>query len=95
MARPRKTISAADPALLAAALEGLELQKARLEGQISAVRAALGIRRGRPAAAPPAEAAEAAKPQRRKLSAAARKRIAAAQKKRWADYRKKKGGSAD
>jgi len=90
MPRTRKTISAADPALLTAALEGLELQRARLEEQIRAVRSALGVRR-RGAASTAAPAAEAAQPRRRKLSAAARKRIAAAQKKRWAEYRKKKG----
>jgi hypothetical protein len=73
--------------LLGAALEGLELQKQRIEEQIRQVRALLGGRRpGRvtsdsePAAAKPAR--------KRQLSAAARKRIAAAQKKRWAEYRK-------
>ena len=82
-----------DPALLQAALDGLEAQKARIEQQIAHVRQLLGQRRtgthsrdGRQASAAPER--------RRELSPAARKRIAAAQKKRWADYRKKQSGSA-
>ncbi len=58
--------------ILAAALEGFEAQKKRIDAQIAAIRQTL---RG---AAP-----ETAKP-RRKVSAAARKRMAAAQRKRWA-----------
>lgn len=89
---PRGRQLTADPQLLEAALEGLELQKQRIEDQIRQVRTALGRRSpGRPAAAP-REAAQTGpkKPARRKrvLSAEARKRIAAAQKKRWANYRK-------
>jgi hypothetical protein len=95
MARPT-TVN--DRGLLEAALEGLELQKQRLDDQIREVRGRLGqgvARRGRPpgkktAAAAPASA-EAAP--RRKLSAQARKRIAAAQKKRWAAFRKKSAQS--
>lgn len=88
-----------DPMLLNAMLEGLELQKQRLEAQIGMVRAALGKGRpGRPpasasvaapAAASTAAAAAPAKRKRKPLSAAARKAIAAAQKKRWAEFRKK------
>ncbi len=74
MPRGKATVANAD--LLAAALEGLEAQKRRIEEQISQVQAMLGHRRGRKPAAEPAE-----KP--------ARKRIAAAQKRRWAEFRKK------
>ncbi|MCU0246687.1 MAG: hypothetical protein MUC42_08935 [Bryobacter sp.] len=99
MARPPKLLSltGSDPTLLAALLEGLELQKARLEQQIAAVRALTGgKRRGRPpaaAASAPAVAAPAAPRKKRKLSAAARKAIAEAQKKRWAAFRKDKEGT--
>ncbi len=83
MPRGKATVANAD--LLAAALEGLEAQKRRIEEQISQVQAMLGRRRGRKPAAEPAE-----KPARkRQLSPAARKRIAAAQKRRWAEFRKK------
>ena len=86
-------------ALLAAALEGLELQKARIEEQIREVRSMLGQKvKSAPVAATPAasddtEAGSTGKKRRkrRKLSAEARARIAAAQKKRWTEYRKKKG----
>jgi len=75
MPRPR----AIDPALLQAALEGLEHQKQEVDKKIAAVRSLLVVpRRGRRAA--PA----APKKPRRKLSAAARKRISEAQKQRWA-----------
>ncbi len=73
-----------DAGILSAALEGLELQKQRLEQQIAEVRRLLG-RTTRKAAV---VAVEAKRP-RRKLSAAARKHIAAVQKKRWAEWRKK------
>ncbi len=77
-----------DPSLLEAALEGLEIQKHRIEEQIEQVRTLLGHnagRRGRPAAKPAATATQSKK---RVLSPAARKRIAAAQKKRWAQFRR-------
>ncbi|MCC7234189.1 MAG: hypothetical protein IT163_02740 [Bryobacterales bacterium] len=91
MARQRQVIS--DPTLLAAALEGLILQKDRIEEQIRNLRGILGKRSpGRPAKAAAAAAVDsdsAEKPRkRRKMSAAARKRIAEAQKKRWSEYRK-------
>jgi hypothetical protein len=84
MPRPSKNIR--NSALLSAALEGLELQKQRIQQQIDEVRALLGKgarRRGRPPASNN-------KPKRGpgRLSAAARRRIAAAQKRRWAEYRK-------
>ena len=76
-------------ALLNAALEGLELQKTRIDEQIREVKSMLGqgaARRGRPAS----NSTASEKPARKKrvLSAAARKRIASAQKARWAKFRK-------
>jgi hypothetical protein len=85
MPRLRKSVD--NTALLEAALEGLELQKTRIDAQLQEVRRLLG-RRGPRAARTEAPAAPAAAPKRRALSAAARKRIAAAQKRRWAEYRK-------
>jgi len=76
--------------LLTAALEGLELQKQRIDEQIREVRSMLGkpgAKQTRAAAAPGAGPART----RRTLSPLARKRIAAAQKKRWAEYRKQRG----
>jgi len=103
MARPRKT-PVLDNSVWAAALEGLEMQKHRLEEQIRQVRAMMGApRRGRPPASPAVVGSSvgeavvpAAKPSsKRTLSPAARKRIAAAQKKRWEAFRKKKEASAE
>jgi len=84
--------------LYEAALEGLELQKQRIEEQIRLVRSLVGGKKPR-AAAPAAVAEEVSdapsgkkagrKPRRkRNLSPEARKRIAEAQKKRWAAFRK-------
>lgn len=80
---PRTAKSITDPSFLQAALEGLELQRQRIEDQIRDVRALLGKSplSGRKQELEPS-------PHKRQLSAAARKRIAAAQKKRWAEYRK-------
>lgn len=85
MARLRKSVD--NTPLLEAALEGLELQKARIDAQLQEVRRMLGKRGPRTARAE-APAAPATAPKKRALSAAARKRIAAAQKRRWAEYRK-------
>jgi hypothetical protein len=77
--------------LLTAALEGLELQKQRIDEQIREVRALLGkapARRGRP----PGSGVKRASG---RLSLAARKRIAAAQKRRWAEYRKSNGRKSE
>ncbi len=83
MARFSKSLEEA--AFLTAALEGLELQRARIEAQIAEVKAMLGGKR------PKATEQEAEAPApKRQLSSAARKRIAAAQKRRWAEFRKKK-----
>ncbi|MCW5980792.1 MAG: hypothetical protein KIT09_22115 [Bryobacteraceae bacterium] len=77
MARTSSLING-DAGLLLAALEGLELQKQRIEEQIAEVKSRLGRAAG-----------PARQTSRRVLSVAARKRIAAAQKKRWAEFRKK------
>ena len=95
MARPTNQMQ--DPALLAAALEGLELQRQRVDAQIATVRSMMAGRKA-PAAAATASATKApkapkaAKANRKKrvLSEEARNRIAAAQKKRWAAFRKSK-----
>ena len=95
MARPTNQMQ--DPALLAAALEGLELQRQRVEAQIATVRSMMAGRKA-PAVAATASATKApkapkaAKANRKKrvLSEEARNRIAAAQKKRWAAFRKGK-----
>ena len=88
MARPSSQMQ--DPALLAAALEGLEMQRKRIEDQIATVRSMLSGRKS--VASAPAASAPAASGSRRKrvLSEEARLRIAAAQKKRWAAFRKGK-----
>lgn len=94
---PRTPSQVDQAALYEAALEGLELQKQRLEEQIRLVRSLIGGKKPRaaaPAAAAETTAAPAAKkgprkPRRkRNLSPEARKRIAEAQKKRWAAFRK-------
>ena len=82
MPRPKSAIP--NQELLQAALEGLEIQKQRLQDQIQRVQSLLGKRRGRPAAEPAAPG----KRKRRRLSAAGRKRIAEAQRRRWAEQRK-------
>lgn len=79
---PRQLTSLQDAAFLNAALEGLELQRKRIEEQIEQVKAMMGGRRAKVAAAKPAG--------KRLLSQEARKRIAMAQKRRWAEYRKNK-----
>jgi hypothetical protein len=97
---PRVGNTIRDHSLLAAALEGLELQRQRIDEQIREVRALLGkspARRGRPpgSAGPGGSAASSgAKRARGRLSSAARKRIAAAQKRRWAEYLKANGSKS-
>ena len=81
---PRSEKLASDPAFLEAALEGLLLQKKRIDEQIREVKGLLGRRRVNIQSAAAAPMAQT----KRELSPAARKRIAAAQKKRWAEYRK-------
>jgi hypothetical protein len=62
--------------IIAAAIEGFEVQKKRIDGQIAELRSMLP-------GGEPAGPAEATRP-KRKISAAARKRMAQAQKARWA-----------
>jgi hypothetical protein len=69
--------------VIAAAIEGLEAQKAEIDAQIAEVRRIVS---GRPAAA--AVKPVSAKGKRRMISAAARARITEAQRKRWAASRK-------
>ena len=66
--------------ILAAALQGLEAQKQKLDEQIAQVRSMLGGRVSKPVSGGTAK--------KRILSPEARQRIAAAQKKRWAEHRK-------
>ena len=78
MPTPRLT-----PELIAAAVEGYESQKTRIDQKIAELRAILS--------GGPAESAAALEPstrKRRKISAAGRKAIAEAQRKRWAEARK-------
>lgn len=82
-------LSLDDATLLVAALEGLELQKRRIDDQISRVKRILG-RSGKRMVA---EASTVKLPLSRKarvLSQEGRARIAEAQRKRWAEYRKQK-----
>lgn len=80
-----------NPTILNAALEGLELEKERLEASIAEVRALLG---GRTVA--PVKSTAAAQPQgqpkKRVFSAATRKKMAEAQRRRWASARKAAAG---
>ncbi len=80
---PRKP--SLDPNVLAAALQGLEAQRKRVQEQIAQVEAMLGNRAARPATA---TAPSDTPKKRRKMSAAARRHIIEAQKKRWAAFRK-------
>ena len=82
MPRPSSTLR--DPGFLEAALEGLLLQKERIEAQIREVRELLG--RQRSETVEPVNGRDESR--KRQLSEAARERIAAAQKRRWAEYRK-------
>lgn len=76
---------ALDRSLLTAALEGLELQKARIEAHIASIRSQLGRRGpGRPPAATSEPAPKRGRRKKRKLSPEGRAAIAAAARKRWA-----------
>jgi len=89
MARPSSAMT--DPALLTAALEGLELQRKRIDDQISTVRGMLSGRKSAATAPASASTSGPVKARRKRvLSEEARLRIAAAQKKRWAAFRKGK-----
>jgi hypothetical protein len=80
-----------DNEILAAAIEGFEAQKSRLDARIAEIRQKLGGAGGEEPGT--TSDAPAAGRKRRKMSAAARKRIADAQKKRWAAVRKESGPS--
>ena len=73
--------------VLAAALAGFEVQRKRLDAQISELRQLMTGGRVEPAATPEPMG------KRRKMSAAARERIADAQRKRWAAVKKQSGPS--
>ena len=64
--------------IIAAAVEGYEAQKVRIDGKIAELRAML------PGGSPEAAAAPKVPTRKREVSAAARRRMAIAQKKRWA-----------
>jgi hypothetical protein len=97
---PRTANPIRNHSLLTAALEGLELQRQRIDEQIQEVRSLLGKapgRRGRPPGSTNSAATSNGRGTKRpavRLSAAARKRIAAAQKRRWAEYRKTAAGKS-
>jgi hypothetical protein len=86
MARGRTT---SDPATLAMALVGYELEKQKIDEKVRQIRAQLGGRVSGIATTNSASAKAAGTGPRRTLSASARKRIGAAQRKRWAEHRKK------
>jgi hypothetical protein len=67
--------------ILAAAIEGFEAQKRRIDEQIAGLRAMLSGESAEPAAAPEGV------PRKRRVSAAARRRMALAQRARWAKMR--------
>jgi hypothetical protein len=96
---PRTGNSIRNYSLLTAALEGLELQKQRIDEQIQEVRSLLGKTPGRRGRSPGSTNKGTTNPtsatKRVRLSAAARKRIAAAQKRRWAEYRKSTGAKSE
>lgn len=71
------------------ALVGYQIEKDKIENSIRELQAQLKRRRVAIGAG-----ADARKPARRQLSAAARARIAAAQKKRWAEHRKRQAQAA-
>ncbi len=74
-----------DPALLEAALDGLQHRLAETERRIAEVKSMM-----RPGRRATGSADEAPRPRtRRKMSAEAKQRIAEAQKRRWAEFRAK------
>jgi len=79
---PRSSSKLDELAILTAALDGLRLQRLKIDEQIQQVSARLNRAAGhKPGGRPP-------KSRKRVLSAAARKRISQAQKKRWEQHRK-------
>ncbi|MGE5568457.1 MAG: hypothetical protein ACM3S5_05390 [Rhodospirillales bacterium] len=80
-----------DPALLQAALEGLEHRLADTNEKIAEIKRLLRTGDSIPTSA--AKDIVKSRP-RRKMSAAARKRIAEAQRKRWAEFRARAAAKA-
>ncbi|MGA2149867.1 MAG: hypothetical protein ABSH49_33490 [Bryobacteraceae bacterium] len=73
--------------ILAAAIEGFEAQKKRIDAQIAEVRQLMT------GASPESAATSEPVRKRRKISAASRKRMAEAQRKRWAESKKESGAT--
>ena|ERR1035437_6659150 len=69
--------------IIAAAIQGFEVQKQRIDSKIAELRAMLPGGHTEPTVAP-----EPTKRKRRKMSAAGRARIAEAQRKRWVEFKK-------
>jgi hypothetical protein len=83
---------AVSPDVLNAALSGLELQKSRIEQQLTQVRSLLGRRGpGRPAKAAISVSTTPDGHPKRHVSAATRKKMAAAQRRRYDALKKQKG----
>jgi hypothetical protein len=74
--------------ILAAAIDGFEAQKKRIDAQIAELRQLMTGGTAEPAATPEPPR------KRRKMSAAARKRIGEAQRKRWAAAKKESGAAS-
>src|SRR5437879_8600104 len=81
-------LSMTDAELMAAALIGLERQRAEIGEKMAELRQRLDGGAGQAARKSPAVDSGAATPKKRTMSAAARRRIAAAQRKRWAAIKK-------
>src|SRR2546428_13328351 len=77
-------LSMSDAELMAAALIGLERQRAEIEAKMAELRQRLEGGAGQAARKSAEVDSGAATPKKRTMSAAARRRIAAAQRKRWA-----------
>jgi hypothetical protein len=84
----RRSKTQLTPAILQAALHGLEIQRNTLDEQIGQVNLLLGRRApGRTPRSTGRDSEQTTQPKRSPLSAAARRRISAAQRKRWAAVR--------
>ena len=70
------------PEIIAAAIDGYEAQKLRIDARLAELRTMQSSRAAQPGATPGSP-----KPQRRKMSAASRRVMALAQQKRWAAIR--------
>src|SRR5687768_14371165 len=68
--------------ILEAALEGLEIRRARIDDEMLQIRHLLGSGNQKPGTMP------SPRKRRKKMSAASRKRIAEAQRRRWAAHHK-------